>query len=325
MNVESARPGAPNNWPSLAAVVNRIKSGAGHMPASIVVPEHIWNTGNVPWPGQDAGWLGRTVDPWLIHCEPADANFQVPALALPGEVTPLRFRARHGLLQQVNHHLDALDRSATAQTFDDKFAQAVDLLRAGSVRQAFDLQREPAQVRDRYGRHRWGQSVLLARRLVEAGIPLVQVNWTRIANKANDGAWDTHAQNAKCLKEFLMPMLDESCSALLTDLVERGMLEDTLVICMSEFGRTPRHNGAAGRDHWGPVFSIAMAGGGVRGGVVHGSSDGMGAYPRDGIVKPEDYAATVFHLLGIDPHHEVRDPLGRPVAISRGQVVRQIL
>ena len=153
----------------------------------------------------------------------------------------------------------------------------------------------------------------------------MQVNWTRIANKANDGGWDTHAANAASMKDFLMPMMDASFSALLEDLQVRGLLEDTLVLWVGEFGRTPRHNGAAGRDHWGPVFSMAMAGGGVRGGVIHGASDRVGAYPREGRVTPPDYTATVFHLLGIHPDTPLHDPLGRPVPVSRGQVVRQLL
>jgi uncharacterized protein (DUF1501 family) len=200
------------------------------------------------------------------------------------------------------------------------------MMSASRVRQAFDLSREPASMRDRYGRSRYAQSVLLARRLVEAGISLVQINWTRMGpNLPNQGGWDTHERNAFALRTHLMPLMDQVCSALIEDLAARGMLDDTLVVWMGEFGRTPRHNGNGGRDHWGPVFSLAMAGGGVRPGVVHGASDRQGAYPRDGMVRPEDLNATIFHLLGIDPHTEVRDTTGRPIAVSRGEVIRQIV
>jgi hypothetical protein len=181
-------------------------------------------------------------------------------------------------------------------------------------------------MRDRYGRSRFAQSVLLARRLVEAGMPLVQVNWTRMgSNLPNQGGWDTHAKNAESLRDHLMPIMDGVCSALIDDLAARGLLDETLVIWWGEFGRTPRHNGAGGRDHWGSVFSLALAGGGVRGGVVHGASDRLGAYPREGTVLPQDFMATILHLLGIAPSTEVHDAQRRPIFISRGDVIRQIV
>lgn len=325
-NVENARPGAPNNWPSLAALVNRIRSRPGAMPASVVIPEHIWNDGNIPWPGQDAGFLGRAADPWLIHCDPAAPNFQVPAFAMPAELTPLRFDARRSLLSQVNGHLDALDRAPAAALYGEHFRQALDMMRSSGVRRAFDIEQEPAALRERYGRNRYAQSLLLARRLVEAGITLVQINWTRMGpNLPNQGGWDTHEKNAESLRTHLMPLMDRCCSALIEDLAARGLLDETLVVWMGEFGRTPRHNANGGRDHWGPVFSLALAGGGVRAGVVHGASDRLGAYPRDGMVQPQDLSASIFHLLGIDPGAEVHDTLGRPIAASRGAVIEQIV
>ncbi len=325
-NVENARPGAPNNWPSLASLVNRLKSRPGGMPASVVLPEHIWNDGNIPWPGQDAGFLGRATDPWLLHCDPSAPTFQVPALAMPDELTPLRFDDRRSLLDQVNRHLDTLNRSAAVANYNHQFHQALDMMRTSSVRQAFDLANEPASMRDRYGRSRYAQSLLLARRLVESGISLVQINWTRMGpNLPNQGGWDTHNANAQSLSTHLMPLMDRAVSALIEDLAARGMLDETLVVWHGEFGRTPRHNGNAGRDHWGSVFSLALAGGGVRAGVVHGSSDRIGAYPRDGQVLPQDLNATILHLLGIDPGTDVHDTLGRPIPVSRGHVVRPIV
>jgi hypothetical protein len=325
-NVESARVGAPNNWPSLAALVNRVKSRPGGVPAAVVLPEHIWNDGNFPWPGQDAGFLGRAADPWLVHCDPSAPNFQIPALAMPADITPIRFDERRSLLDQVNCHLDGIDRSIAASNYSNQFQQALEMMRSGRVRHAFDLQQEPTAMRDRYGRSRYAQSVLLARRLVEAGMPLVQINWTRMGpNLPNQGGWDTHEKNAESLRDHLMPIMDRVVSALIDDLAVRGLLDETLVVCMGEFGRTPRHNGNGGRDHWGSVFSLAMAGGGVRAGVVHGASDRLGAYPREGAVLPQDITATIFHLLGIAPSTEVHDTLGRPSAVSRGEVIRQVV
>ncbi len=168
--------------------------------------------------------------------------------------------------------------------------------------------------------------MLLARRLVEAGVALVQVNWTRAPNDSDlNPVWDTHTNNAERLKTALMPPMDQAYSALLEDLSQRGLLDETLVVWMAEFGRSPKINAAAGRDHWGHVFSVALAGGPVRGGQVYGASDRIGAQPKDGRVQPQDLTATLFHCLGIRPDSEIRDALGRPVPISRGEVIRQIL
>jgi len=159
---------------------------------------------------------------------------------------------------------------------------------------------------------------------VEAGVSLVRVNWTRVAGAVNNGHWDTHSQNTRGLQQ-LMPIMDAAYSTLLEDLSMRGLLDETLVVWMAEFGRTPRLNGAAGRDHWGSVFSVALAGGGIRGGMVHGASDNIAGYPRDGRVRPQDLLATVFHALGIAPDTEYQDSLGRPIPLTRGDVIRQIL
>lgn len=324
-NVENARPGAPNNYPCVGAIVNALRRERKGLPVSVTLPEHIWNTGMIPWPGQDAGFLGRTLDPWLLTCDPSAADYKVPDLSFPREVPPLRFDGRRSLLAEVNRHLDGIGASPALAQYQNQSLQALDLLNAGGSRRAFDIAAEPAAVRDRYGRTRFGQSALLARRLVEAGVSLVQVNWTRIADRANDGSWDTHARNNDSLKTFLMPMIDQTFSALVEDLDERGLLDETLVVWLGEFGRTPKFNAAAGRDHWGPVFSLALAGGGIRAGVVHGASDTLGAQPASGRVAPFDFTATLFHCLGFRPETEIRDTQGRPHPISRGEVIRQII
>lgn len=324
MNAENAPVGAPNDWPHLGAVLQRLRPTRG-LPSAVILPEQIVNNPNLPWPGQNAGFLGRTADPWLLTCDPAAPSFQVPALSLPPELPALRFDDRRSLLEEVNRHLDGLERSNAVVRYDHQSRQAFDLLRSTAVRRAFDLQAEPGAVRDRYGRHKFGQSVLLARRLVEAGVTLVQVNWPRVPGDSNSSnpVWDTHAQNSQRLRTALMPPMDAAYSALLDDLAQRGMLEETLVVWMGEFGRTPRINGGGGRDHWGHVFSVALAGGGVRGGQVLGASDSIGAYPRDGRVQPQDLMATILHCLGVAPDAEIHDALGRPMVASRGDVIRQ--
>jgi uncharacterized protein (DUF1501 family) len=206
--------------------------------------------------------------------------------------------------------------------YTTKRQQAVALLASPEARLAFDIEREPDRVRDRYGRNRFGQSVLLARRLVQAGISLVQVNWPRSSNLAH---WDTHAANAKTLKAQLMPVMDQAYSALLEDLAERSMLQETLVVWTGEFGRTPKISASGGRDHWGHVFSAALAGGGVTGGQAYGASDRSASQVKEGMVEPQDLLATVYHCLNIDPDTEIRDSLGRPRVISRGNVLRSIL
>lgn len=324
MNSENAKPGAPNDWPCTAAVVHQLRRGKNGLPPALVLPEPIWNTGMIFWPGQDGGFLGRAADPWLLRCDPSSPDFRIPGLSLSTELPSSRLDGRLSLLEQINRGLDGVQRSEAISRFDHRSQQAFDLLRAGKARRAFDLEHEPATLRDRYGRNRWGQSVLLARRLIEAGVSLVQVNWMRMPGDTDDSpAWDTHNKNAQRLKNNLMPPMDLAYSALLEDLHTRGLLDETLVVCMGEFGRSPKINRGGGRDHWGGVFSVALAGGGIRGGQVIGSSDKIGALPREGRVQPQDLTATIFHCLGYSPHTEMRDTLGRPLVISRGEVIRQ--
>jgi len=323
IGVENAKPGAPNDWPSLGAIVRKLK-GDHPLPAAVTLPEQTANDGNLTWPGQDGGFLGRSCDPWLLDCDPNAAQFQLPGLALPADVPSMRFDQRRTLLEQVDRHLGQLDHGGAPADHLGQSRQAFDMINSPAAKRAFRLDEECPRVRDRYGRTKFGQSCLLARRLVEAGVSLVRVNWSRVAGAPNNGHWDTHSKNTESMKA-LMPILDRAYTALLDDLSDRGLLDSTLVIWTGEFGRTPKLNGAGGRDHWGPVFSVALAGGGVRGGVVEGASDKLAAYPKDGRVLPPDLTATVFHCLGIPPDTEIRDSLGRPLPISRGEVIRSIL
>jgi hypothetical protein len=327
-NFENALPGPPNDWPSTAALVQKLRPLRDGLPGSVVLPEHIWNTGGLVWPGQDGGFLGRSADAWLLHCHPQDPSFQVPGLGLTDDMPAERLGTRESLLTRVNRQLETIDRTTAFSKFDDRSRQAFDLLRAGRARAAFDLAREPAALRDRYGRNRWGQSILLARRLVEAGVSLVQVNWTRMPTDEDvngSPAWDTHSKNAQRMRSPLMPIMDAAYASLLEDLAARGLLDETLVVWMGEFGRSPRINPAAGRDHWGHVFSVALAGGGVRGGQVIGSSDKIGGFPKENRVRPQDLQATVLHCLGFSPHTELVDTQGRPISISAGQLIRGVV
>jgi hypothetical protein len=326
MNVENANPGAPNNWPFMGAVVQHLRKSNGTLPGSVRLPNRIFNTDGSIWPGQDSGFLGRNAEPWLFTCQPASPSFRVPELSLAAETPAPRLDGRHSLLQQLGRGFDAIERGGALSRFDRQTQQAFELLSSSKSREAFRLDLEPAAMRDRYGPSQFGQSVLLARRLVEAGVSLIQVNWFRGADEpADNPCWDSHTNEAPRLKTVLMPPFDRAYSALLEDLASRGMLDETLVVVCAEFGRTPKINARAGRDHWGHVFSVALAGGGIRGGIVHGASDKIGGHPRDGRVSPQDLSATIFHCLGFQPNTEIHDTLGRPVPITRGEVIRQIV
>lgn len=318
---------AASDWPCLGAVVKRLRHGDTALPSAVTLPEQMITNANIVAVGQNAGFLGRAADPWLLTCDPSAPDFEPPALGLPAEVPPLRLDSRRSLLRQVNQALDSAAQGPARLSHDSHVQQAFDLLRSTRARKAFDLAEEPAPIRDRYGRHKFGQSVLLARRLVEAGVSLVQVNWPRERGDmaADNPCWDTHSKNSERLRSALMPPMDQAYSALLEDLDQRGLLSETLVVWMGEFGRTPRINARGGRDHWGQVFSVSLAGAGIREGIVYGASDAIAAYPRDGRVLPHDLAATIFHCLGLTPDSEIHDPLGRPVPISRGEVIRQIV
>ena len=332
--VEGAKPGPPNDWPCVGGVITELDrrfAGAPgskpraprRLPAAVTLPEVAANDGGKTWPGQDAGFLGRTADPWLLTCDPSKPDFRLPGVALPDAITPLRLRRRERLLHGLDRHLRGHETRGELAGQGHWHQQAFDLLRSTRAATAFDLSREDPRVRERYGHDRYSQSVLLARRLVEAGVSLVQVNTVRIPGAPSSG-WDTHVKNTENLRH-LMPRFDRTYSALIEDLEARGLLDETLVVWMGEMGRTPRINKNAGRDHWGTVFSVALAGGGVQGGVVHGASDRHGAEPVSGRIGPADLTATIFHALGFDPDETIVDASNRPRAISAGRVIHEIL
>jgi hypothetical protein len=326
MNFENANPGPPNDAPTLGALVQSARRGRGLLPAAVRLPHRIFNTDGSVWPGQDAGCLGRAADPWLFTCQPGAPRFAIPEFALDAQMSAPRLDQRQSLLGRLDHDLAAVERGGVLASFDRHQQRAFDILRSAHGGGAVQLEREPTAVRDRYGRSPFGQSVLLARRLVEAGVALVQVNWYRGPDEpADNPCWDSHTQETERLRGVLVPPMDQAFAALLEDLSQRGMLGETLVVCLAEFGRTPRFNKRGGRDHWGAVFSVALAGGGVRGGVVHGASDALGAQPVEGRVGPQDLTATILHCLGIDPDGQLQDRLGRTIAACTGEVIRAIL
>jgi hypothetical protein len=325
-NRENANPGAPNDWPTMSAVVQHLAQGKRLLPPSIRLPMHIFNTDGSVWPGQDSGWLGHRADPWLFNCEPASPDFDIPQFRLSADVPLDRLNQRRSLLSQLESQLKTAEQSRTVHTFDDQQQQVFELLSSVKARNACDLNQEADEHRDRYGRSQFGQSVLLARRLIEADVKFVHVNWFRGPEEpSNAPCWDSHAKETERLKTVLVPPLDQAYSALLTDLEDRGLLEETLVLCLAEFGRTPKLAANGGRGHWGHAFSVTLAGGGIQGGQVYGASDEQGGYVADGLVRPEDLTATVFHTLGYAPETKLRDPFNRPLPISRGKVIDAIV
>jgi hypothetical protein len=273
--------------------------------------------GPLTWPGQHAGFLGPKHDPWQVKSDPNKPGFRMEGLRLSEGIEVNRLRDRRALLDHVNRQQKQLDALPEGRKLSDKQQLAFSVLSSGKVSQAFEMDRESAAVRDRYGRHAFGQSLLLARRLVEAGVSVVQANMGRVQN------WDTHGDNFRRMKNELLPPLDQGVAALLDDLQTRGLLDETLVMMLGEFGRTPKIVGS-GRDHWAPCFFGLFAGAGVHGGQVIGKSDRVGGYPVTTPYTPDDVGATVYDALGIDPESEVRDRQARPVQLNRGEPIKAL-
>jgi hypothetical protein len=309
-------PASPQDMPSMGSVVSRLRPA--HSVFSYVTLGDLRHLGNHDSMGQNAGCLGRTHDPFTVAFErPGKGSLDLQRVAaVLAEADGRQLAGRRQLLERMGCPVAS---SASMRDLDGQVRRAFELLSSAAGRDAFDLAREPPPVRELYGPSPFGQSCLRARRLVEAGVPLVTVY------SFGDRDWDTHAGNFPALKDTLLPPTDRGMSALLEDLQARGLLEDTLVIWMSEMGRTPRINKSGGRDHWSFCYSVMLAGGGIRGGQVYGSSDRSGAYPSTNPVHPADLAATIYHCLGIDPRAHVTDQQGRPFVISTGRPVQALL
>ncbi|MEX0978800.1 MAG: DUF1501 domain-containing protein, partial [Pirellulales bacterium] len=324
----SAREIKPSDWPYFGSVVKMLKPSE-RVPAlsSVWIPDIIRLNENVTPAGQTGGFLGAQWDPDRFIGDPSDANYRIEGLSLPDDVSPLRLQSRVSLVDQVGGHFDKLAGSQAIRNFDDIRQAAFGLLTSGGARDAFRVRDEPEAVRERYGKNRWGQCLLLARRLIEAGVRLVHVGWPREPGDTavTNPMWDTHTQNADRLQDALCPIFDVGFSALIADLDERGLLDETLVVAVAEFGRTPKINGFGGRDHWGPVFSFALAGAGISGGQTYGSSDKTGGYPASNRVEPQQLTATIFHLLGVAPDATFPDRTGRPMLATHGEPLWNLL
>ncbi len=304
------------DYPSYSAALDYLRPQSG---APTGVNLATFSTQSpLAWPVQYAAFLGGKHDPWQITRDPNSPKFRVDSLSLPQGVTVDQLQDRQSLLKSLEEQQRSMEKTASSTKLTEQQQQAFSLLTSGKLSTAFEMDREPDVIRDRYGRHTYGQSLLLARRLIEAGTRVVQVNMGRVQT------WDTHSNNFKSLKDRLLPPLDRGVSALLDDLEARGRLDSTMVLMMGEFGRTPKINNKAGRDHWAPCFFAVFAGAGVRGGQVIGRSDKTGAYPATVPYTPDDLGATVLDVLGVDPHSEVRDMQNRPVQLNRGKVIRPL-
>jgi hypothetical protein len=313
---ERREPG-PDDFPHIGAVASRFRPAHRPVPSFVALPERFFITGGPDVPGQTGGFMGPQFNPFRIDGDFSKPGFRVPDIAFPSGVDPDRLARRRGLLGNSSELDTILAENAGGQGRDVYYRQALELLRAPETRRAFDIEAEPARTREAYGMHRHGQAVLIARRLVEAGVPFVTVYWHRERPEI-DTTWDTHAKNFPDMRDRLMPQVDQPHAQLFRDLDDRGLLDSTLILWVGEFGRTPKINAAGGRDHWGFCGAALLAGAGIRGGQVHGSSDATAAYPASDPVEPADLAATVYHALGIEPALEIQDRLNRPFPLATG-------
>jgi hypothetical protein len=340
-NFKASKP-QRSDWPSIAAIANAATVRRNNLPPAAVLPERLVHWSGRIIPGQFAGQMGSGRDPWFIEASPYhntsygaypefkfdhqergnpdERGFQAPSLSLPQGIDPPRLLGRNELLATLQDQRESLDRTASTADFDRLRQRAISLLTDAKVKQALDVTRADERVQERYGKNSFGWSLLMARRLVEAGVNLVQVNL------GNDETWDTHGEAFPHLKDKLFPPTDRAVSALLDDLSENGLLDDTLIVMAGEFGRTPKisQNSAykhPGRDHWGAVQTVFFAGGGVKGGQVIGASDRLGAYPAANPQTPENMAATIYDALGIPATAVWHDEQNRPHSIYYGEPI----
>lgn len=314
-------PAGPNDVPTYGAVVSKLAAHRRRAVPNAVVLGPVMHQGNrPPIAGQNAGFLGLAHEPFRVADDPSQPGFSVSGLDRPSDVSSTRLDRRYQLLRSFDSLREHKPTGRAAKGVSDVYDRAFGLLRSNKTRKAFALKTEKARLRERYGRNKFGQTLLLTRRLVEAGVPLITVNWS----KQNRDQWDTHKDNYPRLKK-LLPPFDRGLAAFLEDLKARGLLETTLVLCLGEFGRTPKMNKDAGRDHWPDCYSLLIGGGGIQTGTVYGSSNRFAAYPASHDVAPSDVSATVFHCLGIRPGRHLRDSQGRPFAVSPGRVIDGLL
>jgi uncharacterized protein (DUF1501 family) len=307
--------------PHFGCVLGKLKGPKGDVPAHVLLPKPIGNTGgNMPH-GQNAGFLGKMYDPFVLNADPSDPNFKVPDLLPPDYMTALRVDRRRNWREMVDTSVSKFETSQDARLLDSTFHSAYTLMSSEKARAAFDLTAESAETRERYGMNRFGQGCLLARRMIEAGVRFVTVNMFETV--FDEITWDIHGSKPfspiSCYRDLVGPMFDMAYSSLLSDLKDRGLLSNTMVVATGEFGRTPKINPAGGRDHWPQCWSMLMAGGPIKGGQIIGSSDDIGGAPKDRPTTPAEVAATIYHGLGIPLDIELKGAQGRPIPlVDRG-------
>lgn len=308
-------------YPHIGCVLAKLRGPNGDVPPHVLMPHPIGNTGgNMPH-GQTAGFLGKTFDPFVLNADPSDPNFKVPDMLPPDYLSALRVDRRRNWREMIDHTVSKFETSQDARLLDATFHQAYTLMSSEKAREAFELAKEPEDARQRYGLNRFGQSCLLARRLIEAGVRFVTVNMFETV--FDEITWDIHGSKPfspiSCYRDLVGPMFDHGFSSLLQDLQDRRLLDNTMIVAMGEFGRTPKVNPAGGRDHWPQCWSILMAGGGIKGGKVVGASDDIGAAPKDRPTTPGEVAATIYRALGVPLELELPGAQGRPIPlVERG-------
>jgi hypothetical protein len=304
-------------YPHMGSVYAKLSGPKGEVPPYVMLPTAIGNTGVAVPHGGSAGFLSKVFDPFVLNADPSAENFEVPDMLPPGYLAAARVERRRSLHTMMDEVVRYYDSSEDARLLDASLQQAYTLMSSAPARKAFSLADEPAATRERYGKNRFGQSCLLARRLVEGGVRFVTVNM--FDTVFNEITWDSHGSKPfspiSGYRDLVGPMFDRAYASLLDDLQSRGLLEDTLVVAMGEFGRTPKINPAGGRDHWPGVWSILMAGGGVKGGRIIGASDEIGAQPKDRPTTPAEVVATVYHALGVSLDTELPGLQGRPTRL----------
>jgi hypothetical protein len=304
--------------PHMGCVLGYLKSQRGEVPAHVLVPKPIGRTGgNLPH-GQNAGYLGKQYDPFVLNADPSDPKFKVPDLLPPDYISSIRAERRQKLRDAVDGALSSFEKNPQAKQLDENFNLAYRLMSSPQAREAFALEKEPASNRDKYGRTRFGQSCLLARRLIERGVRFVTVNMFETV--FDEITWDIHGSRPFTditeMSKLVAPNFDQAFSTLLDDMKERGLLQNTIVTAMGEFGRTPKINPAGGRDHHPGVWTIIMGGGPIKGGRIIGESDELGYIPKTRPVTPAEVAATIYQGLGLDPHRELPGPQNRPLPLA---------
>lgn len=308
----------PDDFPTYGSILTKLAPTSRPVPDFVVLGPVMHQGARPPLAGQNAGFLGPGYDAFRIAEDPSSADFSVSGVAPQEGLSDFRYQARRQLVTSFDNRQPS--RGVHAEGLSELYRRAFGLLGSEQTRRAFRLDDEKAATRNAYGRSKFGQSLLLARRLVEARVPLITVNWSKL----NANEWDTHANNYARLRKMLPPF-DRSLAAFFQDLDERSLLDETLVVCLGEFGRTAKINEKAGRDHWPDCYSLVLAGGGIRRGSIYGASNRTASYPVDRDVAPWDISATMYHLLGINPGTHIQNRQGQPLPVSKGSVVEGLL